>query len=65
MFDYRLEDGQAPVPAPIKTVNGKSNELKLMQQYEKNRQRQQQAPAKPPASRPEDKKPAQEVQESF
>ncbi|HKG68369.1 MAG TPA: hypothetical protein VKA92_05840 [Segetibacter sp.] len=65
VFDYKLEDGQAPVPAPIKTVNGKSNELKLLQQSEKNRQRQQQAPAKPPVSRPEDKKPVEKGEESF
>ena len=65
VFDYKLEDGQAPVPAPIKTVNGKSNELKLLQQSEKNRQRQQEAPAQPPVSQPEDKKPVEKSEESF
>ncbi len=66
VFDYKLQDGQAPVPAPIKNINGKSNEMKLMQQSEKNRQKQQQqSPAKPPATRPAEKKPVKEVQESF
>lgn len=38
IFDYKLQDGQAPVPAPLKDATGKSNELKLLQQSEKNRQ---------------------------
>lgn len=37
VFNYKLQDGQAPVPAPLKDASGKSNELKLMQQSEKNR----------------------------
>lgn len=64
VFDYKLQDGQAPVPNPIKDATGKSNELKLMQQSEKNRQKQQ-SPAKQPAARPAEKKPVKEVQESF
>lgn len=39
IFDYKLQDGQAPVPAPVKDATGKSDEIKLMQQSEKNRQK--------------------------
>lgn len=45
VFTYKLRDGQAPVPAPLKDATGKSDEMKLLQQSEKNRQGQQ--PAKP------------------
>jgi len=63
VFDYKLEDGQAPIPVPLKDVNGKSNELKLMQQSEKNRQKQQPAPAppKPPVKRTPERKQAKVV----
>lgn len=63
VFDFKLQDGQAPVPDPIKDATGKSNEMKLIQQSEKNRQKQQQSPAKP--ARRTEKKPVKEVQESF
>jgi len=42
VFDYKLQDGQAPLPEPLKDGSGKSDELKLMQQSEKNRQSQKQ-----------------------
>jgi hypothetical protein len=51
VFDYKLQDGQAPLPAPLRDANGKNDELKLMQQSEKNRQNQKQltpTPTKPP-----------------
>jgi hypothetical protein len=41
IFDFKLEDGQAPVPAPIKNAEGKSDEEKLYQQSEKNMQKRQ------------------------
>lgn len=41
VFTYKLQDGQAPVPAPLKDATGKSDEMKLMQQSEKNRQKQE------------------------
>lgn len=47
VFDYKLQDGQAPVPVPLKDAAGKSDELKLLQQSEKNRQN-----AKPPVKKP-------------
>jgi hypothetical protein len=47
VFDYKLKDGQAPMPAPIKDASGKSDELRLMEQSEKNMQKNQ--PAKQPA----------------
>lgn len=50
VFNYKLRDGQAPIPAPLKDATGKSDELKLMQQSEKNRQNQQ--PAKPEPKAP-------------
>jgi hypothetical protein len=50
VFDFKLEDGQAPMPAPLKDADGKSDELKLMQQSEKNRQSQKQPlPTQPKA----------------
>ncbi len=37
VFDYKLEDGQAPVPDPVRNASGTNNELKLQQQSEKNK----------------------------
>lgn len=39
VFDFKLENGQAPVPEPIKDAAGKSDEEKLYQQSEKNMQK--------------------------
>jgi hypothetical protein len=36
-FTYKLEDGQAPVPDPIRDAKGTNNEEKLKQQSEKNK----------------------------
>ncbi len=54
VFDFKLQDGQAPVPVPLKDASGKSDENKLLEQSEKNRQKQQATtPAKPaPAKKP-------------
>lgn len=50
IFNYKLNDGQAPVPAPLKDASGKSNESKLMQQSEKNRESQRPSrPQSPPS----------------
>lgn len=40
IFNQQLRDGQAPVPMPLKDADGKTNELKLMQQSEQNRKMQ-------------------------
>jgi hypothetical protein len=69
VFDYKLEDGQAPMPVPLKDDVGNNNEAKLMEQSEKNRQKQQK-PAPPPVKqapvkRPVEKKPLNEHQESY
>lgn len=64
VFNYKLRDGQAPLPAPLKDAAGNSDELKLMQQSQKNRQ-QQQAPKQLPGERQADKKPKKEQQESY
>lgn len=37
VFDYKLEDGQAPVPDPVRDAQGNNNEEKLQQQSEKNK----------------------------
>jgi hypothetical protein len=37
VFDYKLEDGQAPLPDPVRDAKGTNNELKLQQQSEKNK----------------------------
>lgn len=37
LFTEKLEDGQAPIPHPIKDDSGKSDEKKLLEQSEKNR----------------------------
>ncbi len=39
VFNERLEDGQAPIPDPIKDGNGNTNEEKLRQQSEKNKKK--------------------------
>ncbi|MBD0333518.1 MAG: hypothetical protein ICV66_12780 [Chitinophagaceae bacterium] len=38
-FTYKLEDGQAPVPDPIRDAQGNNNEEKLKQHSEKNKSR--------------------------
>ena len=37
VFNYKLEDGQAPVPDPIRNAKGTNNEEKLQLQSDKNR----------------------------
>lgn len=37
VFDYKLQDGQAPIPDPVRDAKGKNNEEKLQQQSDKNR----------------------------
>ena len=37
VFDFKLEDGQAPVPDPVRDNKGKNNEEKLQQQSNKNK----------------------------
>jgi len=37
VFDQKLEDGQAPIPDPIRDLKGNNNEEKLEQQSEKNK----------------------------
>ncbi len=37
VYNYKLEDGQAPVPDPIRDAKGNNNEEKLKQQSEKNK----------------------------
>ncbi|MGN6534086.1 MAG: hypothetical protein ACTHK0_20265 [Ginsengibacter sp.] len=39
VFDFKLKDGQAPMPAPIKDNQGRSDEKKLIEQSERNRNR--------------------------
>ena len=37
VFDFKLQDGQAPVPDPVRDAKGTNNEIKLQQQSDKNR----------------------------
>ncbi len=37
VFTFKLEDGQAPVPDPIRDAQGNNNEQKLQERTEKNR----------------------------
>jgi hypothetical protein len=37
VFDQKLEDGQAPIPDPIRDLKGNTNQEKLQQQSEKNK----------------------------
>lgn len=37
VFDQKLEDGQVPIPDPIRDLKGNNNEEKLQQQSEKNK----------------------------
>ena len=39
VFDQKLEDGQAPVPDPLRDLKGNANEEKLQQQSDKNKQK--------------------------
>jgi hypothetical protein len=63
VFDFKLKDGEAPMPAPLKDDKGNSNETWLMDQSEKNSQRpkaKQQTPAKKPVQRQRDRQPKDE-----
>ena len=66
IFNYKLSDGQAPMPAPLKDVTGKSDENKLMQQSEKN-SRKQQPPSKPapPVKKSSERKQGKDGQEPY
>ena len=55
VFNYKLLDGQAPMPSPLKDAVGKNDEEKLMQQSEKNRKKTPATP--PPFKQPVDKQP--------
>lgn len=67
VFNYKLQNGQAPLPNPLKNAAGKSDELKLMQQSEKNRQNQQKMQPQPkvPAKNSSERKPGKEDQQSY
>jgi outer membrane lipoprotein-sorting protein len=52
VFDFKLKDGEAPVPEPLKDENGKSNEEKLLQQSSKNREINEGIKNTPPPAAP-------------
>lgn len=65
VFDFKLKDGEAPIPEPLKDDAGKSNEIKLLEQSEKNRQKEKakpQAPAKKPVEKAKDRQPKDETE---
>jgi hypothetical protein len=39
VFDQKLEDGEAPVPDPIRDAKGNTNEERLQQQSDKNKEK--------------------------
>jgi len=54
VFDYKLQDGQFPMEAPLKDGSGKTNEAKLIEQSEKNMKgNQKPEPKKPPVKKPQ------------
>ncbi|MCY7421625.1 MAG: hypothetical protein LH478_07765 [Chitinophagaceae bacterium] len=64
VFDFKLKDGEAPMPEPLKDDAGNSNEEKLRQQSEKNRQKNnpvKPAPAKP-VTKPLSRQPKDEAE---
>lgn len=63
VFDFKLKDGEAPMPEPLKDDAGNSNEEKLRLQSEKNRQKNpvKPAPAKP-VIKPLSKQPKDEAE---
>jgi hypothetical protein len=52
VFDFKLKDGEAPVPEPLKDAEGKSDEEKLMRQSEKNGMKPLPPTKTPPAKKP-------------
>jgi hypothetical protein len=57
VFDFKLKDGEAPMPEPIKDVEGKSNEFKLIELSERNTQRNTPVKKTPPPTRDSRKDP--------
>ena len=64
IFNYKLNDGQAPVPSPLKDATGKSDEMKLLQQSERNRQKLLSKPP-PPVKKSSERKQGKENQETY
>ena len=64
VFDFKLKDGEAPMPEPLKDDVGNSNEEKLRQQSEKNRQKNNPVKAAPvkPATKPLSRQPKDEAE---
>ncbi|WP_207493483.1 hypothetical protein [Aridibaculum aurantiacum] len=56
VFDFKLKDGEAPMPAPLKDDKGNSNEQWLMQQSETNQQKGKTKPVQQPAKKAPPKK---------
>ena len=66
VFNYKLRDGQAPVPEPLKDASGKSDEMKLLQQSQKNRQNSvPQRTPRPPVRRNVERNPSKESEDSL
>ncbi len=65
VFDFKLADGQAPIPAPLKDDAGNSNEQALIEQSQKNREKEKpkpQAPIKKQTKNLEDRQPKAETE---
>lgn len=46
VFDYKLKDGEFPMPDPLKDAHGNNDEEKLMKQVEKNEKKEAKPPVK-------------------
>ncbi len=64
VFDFKLKDGEAPVPEPMRDDNGKNNEQKLIEQSEKNMRSKETETPKKTVPKKDNKKPAQPKQEN-
>ena len=64
VFDFKLKDGEAPVPEPLKDDNGKNNEERLILQSEKNMKSKETETPKKTLPKKVEKKPTQPKDEN-
>lgn len=64
IFDFKLKDGEAPIPEPLKDDNGKSNEQKLIEQSQRNMKSKETETPKKTVPKRVEKKPTQPKDEN-
>ncbi|MBB1284220.1 hypothetical protein HRH25_07540 [Flavisolibacter sp. BT320] len=62
VFDFKLKDGEAPIPDALKDMEGKSDEFKLSEQSRKNMG--EKAPQVPAPSKPVNNKPKKPIKKA-